>query len=259
MEPLLGKKLGYVVGAVTDILLPRTCAVCGARLDTDEAYLCRECMSDIPFTYNWDRKYHAIADRLNLIIQQDLHEYEPYSFVSSLFFYNEDNGYRHICHKLKYQGDIRIGRYFSRELGKRLNDSPLFRDIDLVIPVPLHWTRKWDRGYNQAAIIGREIAGVLNAGYMPDFLVRKKKTASQTTLDLEQKKANVSDAFSVSEKARKIFVSETGPKTWPGHVLITDDVFTSGATTAACRRVLRTVFPPEVRISVATLAAVEEE
>ena len=48
--------------------------------------------------------------------------------MSSLFFYNEDNDYRHICHRLKYQGDIRIGRFFSRELGKRLKDSPLFRD-----------------------------------------------------------------------------------------------------------------------------------
>ena len=266
--------LAYIASAVGDILLPRTCAVCGRRLLVNERHLCTFCISDIPLTYNWNTKYHDIADRFNAFLQEDIHGYEPYSYVANLFFYNRDNGYRHICHKLKYQGNIRIGKH-----------------------------RKWSRGYNQSDIIGKEIASALGAAFRPDILKRCRNTSSQTTLDVGEKRENVHDAFCLTMKAvRQYPQSATAPDTpclpghpailprynsglsealydsqdngsgtaditlhtgpnpdFPKHILIVDDVFTSGATAAACHSALRKVFPPSVRISVATLAAVDED
>ena len=256
------KGLTYITAAVADILLPRTCAVCGRRMDPDERFLCRDCIEDMPLTYTWDREYHPIADRLNCNIQKDITGYEPYIRVASLFFYDEGNGYRHICHRLKYKGDTGIGRRFGRELGSRLAVSPLFTGVDTIVPVPLHWKRLWSRGYNQAAIIGREVAASLGARFFPKMLVRRKNTISQTTLDDAEKHGNVRDAFRVSAE----WQPRCGRKSRYGrllpsirHILITDDVFTSGATTAACCKALREVFPSDVRISVATLAAVDKE
>lgn len=255
------KDLMYLAASVADVLLPRICTVCGRRLSPSEIFLCQNCRDDIPFTYSWDREYHPAADRFNEAIQKDTVSYEPYSRVASLFFYDESNGYRHICHRLKYMGDTGIGRHFGKELGIRLAGSPLFRTADTVVPVPLHWQRRWSRGYNQAAVIGREIAAVLGARFCPRMLVRKKNTVSQTTLDDRQKRENVQDAFAASDRAVHRYLTELHnrqPDMAVRHILITDDVFTSGATTAACHKALRKVFPPAVRISVATLAAVDE-
>ena len=227
------KGLTYITAAVADILLPRTCAVCGRRMDPAERFLCRDCMEDMPLTYTWDREYHPIADRLNCNIQNDITGYEPYIRVASLFFYDEGNGYRHICHRLKYKGDTGIGRRFGRELGSRLAVSPLFTGVDTIVP-----------------------------RFFPKMLVRRKNTISQTTLDDAGKHGNVRDAFRVSAE----WQPRCGRKSRYGrllpsirHILITDDVFTSGATTAACCKALREVFPSDVRISVATLAAVDKE
>ena len=130
--------LAYIASAVGDILLPRTCAVCGRRLLVNERHLCTFCISDIPLTYNWNTKYHDIADRFNAFLQEDIHGYEPYSYVANLFFYNRDNGYRHICHKLKYQGNIRIGKHFSRRACTALLDKEMEQRLQ---PVGYHRER----------------------------------------------------------------------------------------------------------------------
>ncbi len=186
--------------------------------------------------------------------------YEPYARFASLFFYNSDNGYRHICHRLKYDGDIPEGRHYSRELGRRLASSRLFSDVDLVVPVPLHWTRRLKRGYNQADIIAREVAAVLGARHSANLLVRRRRTETQTVLSVEEKKRNVAGAFAVSRGAlSRLLSGRVGVKELrPRHILIVDDVMTTGATISECHTALREVFPPGgVRISAATLACIE--
>lgn len=261
------ENIRYVAAATADVLLPRSCAVCGRRLTVRERFICIGCMEDIPYTYNWTMRYHPTADRFNMAIQQDLAGYEPYSYVANLFFYDDGNGYRHICHRLKYQGDIGIGRHFGKELGLRLSAAPHFRDVDAVVPVPLHWKRLWKRGYNQASVIGKEVARVLGVRFCPGLLARKKETVSQTSLDDRRKHENVKDAFAVPDMAvaegrirdRGFFRNTGRSGDEVRHIIIVDDVFTSGATTAACHKALRQLFPAPVRISAATLAAVDED
>ena len=120
--------------------------------------------------------------------------------------------------------------------------------IDLVVPVPLHWTRKLRRGYNQADIIARGIAAELAVPACCRLLVRRRSTRSQTSLSPEERRANVASAFAVRPKVLR--------RLHTNHILLVDDVFTTGATLLACHRALRAALGSEVIISVATLAYV---
>lgn len=233
-----------------DLVLPRHCVVCGGKLSLRERCICLSCLADLPRTRFSNISHNQLADRFNALIQRNLDlsgGTEEYSYASALFFYRSSTGYRKITQRLKYHADFAVGRYFSRMLGSEMADSPLYSDVDTVIPVPLHWTRRWRRGYNQAEVIAGEIAACLGAELRPEFLFRKRRTRSQTKVGVAGKEGNVARAFQVRKG-----VVPTGHS----HILLVDDVFTTGATLHACYLALRKVFPPPVRISVATLAAV---
>lgn len=236
--------MGKMLLALGDLVIPRTCPVCGRPLGVHERHLCLYCAADLPLTYYWERSHNPMADRLNAALPEQ--EGMPYAYAAALFFYDEDVPYKMIPRMLKYENGIGIGQYFAAELGRYLSGSEWFRDVDTVIPVPLHWIRRWRRGYNQAAIIARAVAREVGAECREDVLRRRRRTTTQTRLGGDARARNVRGAFCVRKKA-------------PGirHVLLVDDVFTTGSTTAECFRTLRAALPPEVRISVATLAFVK--
>lgn len=232
--------------AVLDLVLPRMCVVCGRELILSEKYICINCLADMPMTYFWTRSRNQMADRINEKIDGP---FEPYSYACALFFYNSESLYKRIPQHLKYRAGIASGRFFARMLGERMASASWFDDIDVVIPVPLYWTRRWNRGYNQAEVIARELAATMNVSVRTDVLRRSRRTGTQTRLSGEAKALNVTGAFSVRPKA---FPKGNVPK----HILLVDDTFTTGATLYACRCALRAVLPLEVRISYATLAFV---
>ena len=258
MDHLLsGVSLRDVGTALLDLAMPRRCIVCRRPLALRERFICVDCQADFPFTHFWARSHNPMADKFNSLIQRDLDvasfsPREPYAFATALFFYNADSDYRRIPWHLKYEGGLAAGRHFARLLGAHLAASAQFADVDVVIPVPLHWTRRWRRGYNQAEVIARELADVLGAEFRKDILRRSRRTRSQVRLSLAGKAANVRGAFSVSNGFRKMGCPA-------GHLLLVDDTFTTGSTLNACRAVLRQAFPPPTRISVATLAYVSSE
>lgn len=293
----------YSLKAVLDLLIPRKCIVCEKSLGTTEKHLCRECLEDLPHTYYWLRKFNPMADRFNALIQEGLENplnnqsaeailedlnihcgdditnnigstRTDYAYAAALFFYRAESGYSQIPRQLKYHGDIPAGRLFGQMLGKKIASAEHFADVDAVIPVPLHWTRKWSRGYNQAEIIAREVASALGAELRTDILQRSRRTRTQTKLSIEGKAANVHGAFVVQENIFDCFKNKSSGRssshnklnkkadcsdlTNLKHLLLIDDVFTTGSTLHACYQALRSIFPPEVRISVATLAFVGE-
>ncbi len=239
------KGLSYVL----EILLPRTCLVCGERLIAAEKDICMHCLADMPLTYFWTLAHNPMADRFNHNIQKGMEEggFEPYAYAAALFFYSEDTRYSNIPKNIKYQGALNAGTRFAAMLGQKIASTDHFRDVDIIIPVPLHWKRKWDRGYNQAEIIARGINSVMNVHVRTDLLVRRRRTQTQTKLNIEEKAANVSGAF----QAKALAIPST-----VRHILLVDDVFTTGSTLHACFVALRKVFPPSVRISIATLGFV---
>lgn len=243
--------------AAGEILLPRQCITCGRRLLLEEKHLCLECLADLPQTYFWTMSHNPMADRFNENIQKDIETdeddglHERYAYAAALFFYHSEAQYRLIPYQIKYHGNIRAGRYFGRMLGNRLASSELFEDVDMVVPVPLHWTRKWKRGYNQAEVIAEVVAEALGAPMRTDLLRRRKRTTTQTRMEVEDKRKNVAEAF-VSTPSLADIAAQDGIR----HLLLIDDVFTTGATLHACFVALRTVLPASVRISVATLGFV---
>ena len=254
---------------VMDFFLPRRCVVCDCVLNAAEKHLCGHCWSDIPHTYHWTMRCNPMADRFNELIQQMLEsawsqapvrnvEHERYAYACALFFYRAESDYRNITRCIKYQGRLDIGRAFGRILGDLIKTSPLFSDVDAVVPVPLHWTRKWERGYNQAEVIASGVAESLEVPLRSDILRRHRRTKTQTRLEIEEKKENVKDAFVVTKKFHHEGSKDGNALPPFRHLLLIDDVFTTGSTMLACFTALRTAFPPSVRISVATLGFVGE-
>lgn len=239
--------VAYVGRAVLDLFIPRLCVVCGRPLSLHEDHICLDCLADLPRTYYSKMPRNKMADRLNALIQRDLKDPEPYSYATALFYYRASTGYRDITKGLKYRGDISSGKHFSRMLAEEIAGSGLYSDVDAVIPVPLHWTRRWSRGYNQAEVIGMTIARCLGAKFAPRILQRQRRTKTQTKLSVEGKVANVKGAFR-SRKGADL----SGFR----HILLVDDVFTTGATAGSCHRILRAISDPGTRISVAALACV---
>jgi predicted amidophosphoribosyltransferase len=271
--------LPTLLRSLADLLMPRECAVCGRQLLAAERHLCLVCEAGLPLTHFEALKHNPMADKFNALVEAPCYEQ-----AAALFYYTGD--YKKITQALKYGRNFGLGRHFAAMLGRRLASSPLWADVDLVVCVPLHWARRWRRGYNQAAIIARQVARSLAASFEPRLLRRRRRTGTQTRLAAESRLANVSGAFAVRPSAarrllrtqkggdlstgggfsavgtqnRPFLCTESGggvPQDAIRHILIIDDVCTTGATLAACHAALRAAFGPGVRISAATLAFVD--
>ena len=232
LNSLTPKKL---LRSLADLLMPRVCVVCGRPLLDSEQDLCFGCRADLPLTMFWDLSRNPMADRFNALV-----EAQAYVRVAALFYYSGD--YSNITRALKYSRNFGCGRRMAGALGEHLAGAGWKPDV--VCCVPLHWTRRWSRGYNQAEVIGRELAARLGARFEPRMLVRVRRTSSQTRLTEEQRRSNVAGAFRV----------RTAGLVRPQEILLVDDVFTTGSTLAACYAALRQAFGPSVRICIATLA-----
>lgn len=245
-KAVTGATLRDFATAASDLVLPRHCVVCGKRLTLAERHLCLACRSDLPYTYFWDQAHNPMADKYNARIREQVPHgvEEAYGSAAALLYYNSESGYKNIPQALKYRSALSLGREFADRLGERLASSGAFADVDCVIPVPLHWRRRWGRGYNQAAVIAERVAAALGAQCCRTGLRRLRYTLSQTSVGMEKKASNVSDAFRVLRRVEA------------RHILLVDDTFTTGSTLAACHKALREAYPPSVRISVATLSYV---
>lgn len=236
-----------MIRELTDLLLPRECLVCGRQLGAREEHLCIWCAADLPLTYTWEQPHNIMADRFNATLERIRapDENMEYAYAASLLYYHEENPYKRIPQALKYNGNIKAGRWFASLLGTQMARAQHFQDVDTVIPVPLHWRRKFKRGYNQAEVLAEELAQELGANLRTDVLKRGRSTHTQTTLDAEERLKNISGAFRLrhSIPAR--------------HILLVDDTFTTGATLSECWITIRRALGPSVRISIATLAMVE--
>jgi len=149
---------------------------------------------------------------------------------------------RELIHRLKYYGDEPAGRFLGNELGKLVARVDSALDWDAIVPVPLHWTRKWSRGFNQSLILARAVSKSTGLPVL-SALQRTKRTKDQTHLSREERLANVRGAFRVTKDV-------DGKK-----LLLLDDVTTTGATLEECRRVLAEAGAAQVSAAVVAIAS----
>lgn len=216
------------------LLFPPLCAGCENVLYKDEQSLCLSCIYLLPKTNFHLQKDNAVEKifwgRTNI---QSAASY--YNFV-------KDGKVQNIIHQLKYRGERKVGVFVGNLYGNELKKSEGFNTIDYIIPVPLHKRKKMLRGYNQSEAFAEGLAESMNVKTDFTTLFRAKESESQTRKTRYKRWENVENIFQINDFA----------KLQASHILLVDDVVTTGATLEACANVLLTI--PDVTISIATMA-----
>jgi ComF family protein len=216
------------------LFYPQVCRACGNSLFKGEEVLCTFCFYHLPRT-DFSRWAGNPAEKR-------FWGKVPIEHAAAFLYFNKGQRVQHLIHQLKYNGVTEIGTYLGNLFGNELKESVFFKDIDAVIPVPLHPSRLQSRGYNQSLYPAREIARCLNCRLDEHLLVRTVKTTTQTQKQRYERWQNVESAFGLHR-------SHPVPYR---HVLLVDDVITTGSTLAACAEVLIT--QAHVKVSLAALA-----
>ncbi len=217
--------------SLIDLFYPRLCVVCDNSLMNGESFFCSVCLADFPFSDI------AFTPEVGVLSFFDL-SVRPERFYS-LFYYDKQSNYRHLVYAVKYHSKKDLGVCLGRMLGQKMRGCT---DADCIVPVPLHKKRERQRGFNQAFQIALGIAEVLNIEIINDVVFRTRNNISQTGKSIEERRRNVEGIFSLQ-----------APWRLEGrHVLIVDDVITTGATTHACLNTLAEV--GNIRFSLACLA-----
>jgi len=219
---------------LTHIIFPALCIHCGKPLVGNERKLCTHCLAEIPWTHQ--------AQQPDNIAEMRLVGRIPIKAAAALMTFKKGNVTQSIVHEIKYRGNTQLAHQFGRILGNELLSSGRFSDVDYIIPVPLHWWRKMRRGYNQSQLICEAMAEVMGKPVIINNLFRRKYTSSQTRKSRTDRLDNMNGVFAIRKPQR--FENK--------HILLIDDILTTGATTEGCYRALSTI--PGMQISVATLA-----
>jgi ComF family protein len=216
------------------LFYPHLCVACGDRVPPRQEIICVHCLASLPKTSHHHDKENDFTDKFIGRV--------PLQAAAAYLYFNKGTRTQRLVHQLKYEGRRDIGLRLGRSFGNLLAASPHFGGVDLVLPVPLHPLRLRARGYNQSEMIALGIAEALGKTCPSKLLVRSRYTETQTKKSRAERFGNVENAFALPL-----------PGQLQGrHVLLVDDVLTTGATLEACALQLATV--AGLKISMATLA-----
>lgn len=216
------------------LFYPHICIGCGSDVIERGQIICAECFSGLPVT-----DYFQYADnpveRLfagRILVQH----------AGSAFYFTKQSMLQNMMHEIKYRSNIEAGLFIGKQAGTALQQSGRFSDVDVIVPMPLSNKRMRHRGYNQASVIAQGIAEVLQKPVEDHVAIRKMNTATQTGKDRTGRWQTMQHAFMVNDKEALI----------GKHVLLVDDIVTTGATLEACGEVIAAI--AGVRLSIATAA-----
>lgn len=216
------------------IFFPDCCVLCNRTLVDGEKHICLFCFKKIPLT-----NYHRIP--VNATVQRFSGKI-PCQKASSFLYYTKGGNAKKIIAEIKYKGNIKLGKWMGEWMAKEMQSSGFFNGIDLIVPVPLHKKKLRQRGYNQSEEIGKGISLITNLPLCGTYLKREKDNPSQTKRGVFERWLNTHDIFNVAE-----------PESLIGkHVLLIDDVLTSGSTLEACAHPILNC--ENTKISILTLA-----
>lgn len=217
-----------------NLLYPNLCLICGESLIKNEKQLCSKCLYQIPKT-----NYHLIK---NNPIEKRFWGKVPVVQATSFFFFQKGSPFQKLLHQLKYHGNKELGEILGKYAAADLILTNYFSAVDMIVPVPLHPKKYNQRGYNQSEWIGKGLSAILQKPQIIDNLVRIKESTTQTKKSVYERYENTEGIFSVKDK--NSFSNS--------HILLIDDVLTTGSTLEACIHALLTT--ENVQISVFTLA-----
>ena len=205
---------------VIELLFPSICNACGTHLFYGEKEICIKCLRDLPFT-----DFHLYAD--NPVAKQ-LWGRLPNTNAMAMLYFRKGTKVQNLMHSLKYKNKTEVGVRLGNLLGEKLKASELYNHIDLIIPVPLHLSKQRLRGYNQSEKIASGIAEVLDVKFSEGHLFRTKSTETQTKKARYTRFENMQSVFDVKHEEELENL----------HILLVEDVITTGATLEACGNTL---------------------
>jgi len=221
--------------SLLDLMAPRACIMCGSRLEVHEQFVCRSCQDELPRTHYERKPYDNKMAQLFWGLM-------PVERAAAWFYYAPGTRTSQVIYDLKYHHQPDIGLCMGRLMSRDIKESGFFDGIDAIVPVPLAKERLRQRGYNQSLLIARGISRETGIPVAEGAVRRLHFAESQTQLDRWERLKNVEQQFQVA-----------APTLWADrHILLVDDVATTGATIIACAH----AFHPQehrIRFSVLTL------
>jgi ComF family protein len=219
------------------LIFPELCVACRESLVVNEHLLCTDCRFNLPYT-----NFHLQPD--NIVAKQFWGRINVHG-AYALYYFTKGGKIQNLMHQFKYNGVKQIGNLLGVIAGEQLAKSGKFAHVDYIIPVPLHKKRLQERGYNQSACFAEGLAEKLQAAVEIDNLVRVIATETQTH----------KSRFARFENMQEVFVVNNPDKLVKKHVLLVDDVITTGSTLEACGTKLLEI--PGLTLSIATIAYAE--
>lgn len=210
------KSAFHLWGDFVTLFFPNHCLGCSNSLFKGEEILCTRCILQLPKT-----KYHEEIDNT---IKSRLHGRIHLSYAMAFLKFRKTGVVQHLLHQLKYNNHPEIGVRLGKLYGKDLVDSGYDKQFDLIIPIPLHKSRKRRRGYNQSEKFAEGLSGMLQIPWDENIVERKIKTTTQTRKSKIERWENVKDVFLIKQPE----------KIRDKKILLVDDVITTGATLEAC-------------------------
>ena len=198
------------------LLYPNLCSGCMKPIYFGESIICTNCLFQIPYTDDYLNPENRVARQFWARIKFDA--------AIALLKFKKGTSVQNLLHQLKYRGKTELGELLGKMIGEKLLASAQFKGIDIVIPVPLHQRKLSQRGYNQSQHIAIGIAQILGCKVDDKILLKVKETASQTNKGRLSRNENMQDVFQIIETFDLV----------GKHVLLIDDIITTGATIEAC-------------------------
>lgn len=223
------KSIGH---AVLDVVYPNNCTICSTALNHNESYLCLNCKYDLPYLHSNKTSLESLQKLF--WGRTDVQE------IYTLLNYQKGNQTQKILHELKYNSKTKLAQHFGQMLGEVI---PKKNSIDCVIPIPLHKKKERIRGFNQSLMIAKGVSKITNIVIDDKSVIRNTPNKSQTNFTKYDRWDNVKSIFTI--KKPQLLENK--------HVLLIDDVLTTGATIEACVKELLNI--NNCKVSIATLAA----
>ncbi len=214
------------------LFYPQLCPACNKDLAPGEEMLCLDCEFRLPKTEHHLELENAMSEKFWGRVS--------ISYAAGMYHFVKGGRVQALIHHLKYKGKTDVGIWLGEKYGRWLMESRFFREVDYIIPVPLHPKKEFQRGYNQSDVFAKGLSASMNIPWRKDILKRSIYTETQTKKTREERFDNVSQAFVLGENppANK-------------HFLLVDDVMTTGATLEACAHHLLKI--PGAKVSLAVI------